>query len=260
VRITIAQLAKVEILQDLAAGTDLDDSGLAELLLHPHRVAGSERPALIVGDYEFTPNLDDLAVLERLGTIACRLRAPVVSAAGPAILGVDSFPQVAGIRNFAEVFARHSYEPWLLLRRTAAAHWIALALPRLLCRLPYGKATSPAETFDFEERPGTEHEKLLWGNPAFGVAAALAAMFEDDGWEMDPASAIPRLTDLPLYGYELDGETVTKPCAEALLSETTVQALAAQGLLPLVSYRDADIVALPSLQAIAEPRTALRFS
>jgi predicted component of type VI protein secretion system len=91
------------------------------------------------------------------------------------------------------------------------------------------------------------------------VAAAVAALFAADGWAMNPGAAVPRLTRLPLYGYELDGEAVTKPCAEALLSETTVQALTAEGLLPLVSYRDADIVALPSLQTIADPRAPLRF-
>jgi type VI secretion system protein ImpC len=175
------------------------------------------------------------------------------------MLGLDSFPQIAGIRNIDDVFNKRSYEPWFVLRRTPAAHWIALALPRLLVRLPFGSDTCAAETFDFEESPGRDHHRLLWGNPAYGVAAALAAMFASEGWEMNPAVAMPRLTGLPLYGYELDGETVTKPCAEALLSETTVQALEAAGLLPLVSYRDSDIVALPCLQTIAEPRAPLRF-
>ena len=46
------------------------------------------------------------------------------------------------------------------------------------CVLPYGKKTSPLESFDFEEFPDTPvHEDYLWGNPAFAVALLLAQSF-----------------------------------------------------------------------------------
>jgi predicted component of type VI protein secretion system len=52
---------------------------------------------------------------------------------------------------------------------------------------------------------------------------------------------------------------MTKPCTEVLLSERVVTALVEAGLVPLVSYRDTDTVALPCLQSLAEPRSRLRW-
>jgi len=76
---------------------------------------------------------------------------------------------------------------------------------------------------------------------------------------MNPAEAVPRLDGLPLYVYKEDGEDVTLPCAEALLGERMVETFMDAGVLPLVSYRDADIVSFPSLQLLAQPRAPIRL-
>jgi len=40
-------------------------------------------------------------------------------------------------------------------------------------RLPYGKETKQVEGFGFEEHvDGSDHNKYLWGNSAFALAAA----------------------------------------------------------------------------------------
>jgi len=43
------------------------------------------------------------------------------------------------------------------------------------------------------------------------------------------------------------------------LSERIVTALEEAGLVPLVSYRDTDMVALPCIQSLGEPRSRLRW-
>jgi type VI secretion system protein ImpC len=141
------------------------------------------------------------------------------------------------------------------------AHWLTLALPRFLLRLPYGTATAPTETFVFEELlNGGDHEQLLWGNPAFVVAAVIAETFAAEGWALDLSQRVHRVERLPLYIYQEAGIARTKPCAEVLLSERGVEALAEAGLVPLVSYRDTDMVALPCIQALAAPRVPLQWN
>ncbi len=50
---------------------------------------------------------------------------------------------------------------WAELRHLPEAGAVGLALPRFLLRLPYGKKTSPLESFDFEEFPDTAYPRRL---------------------------------------------------------------------------------------------------
>ncbi len=260
-KVRIVQLTKDELLQDLISSADFEDSGLARLLVAPAEVAGGEAPALMIGLYDFSHDIEDLAVLERMGNIGRRLKAPFVAAASPAMLGVRSYSDMSRPRDLEERFKQSDYKPWHVLRRSPAGRWLALALPRLLTRLPYGAETYRAESFGFEERIGAhDHEKLLWGNPAFAVAAVIAGAFADAGWSLDLTHGVARLEGLPLYFYELDGESVAKPCAEVLFNEQTLEVLEQGGLLPLVSYREQDTVRLPCMQSIAEPRAPLAWN
>ncbi len=258
--VRIVQVRKDELLADVTSGRSLQTSGLAGLLLDPMSVPGTARFSLLVGGYEFSHDLEDLAVLERLGNIGACLKAPFVAGASAKLFGCRSFPELPEAAEMERLLDGEDYRPWRLLRQTRPARWVALAAPRLLCRLPYGPQTDPAESFAFEEwRPDQDHEQYLWGNPAFAIAAIFAGAFAEAGWQMDPARSVARLEGLPLHVYRGDGEGFTTPCAEILMGEQTVEALMDAGVLPLVSYRDADIVSFPSLQTLAHPRAPLRL-
>jgi len=258
--VRVVHITKEELLGDVMSGKSLKDSELARLLLEPTSIPGSEQFSLIVGAYEFSHDLEDLAILERLGNICASLKAPMISAAAPQLFGRPTFEELPPARDIEKLFDGKDFQSWQLLRQTAPARWLALAMPRLLCRLPYGARTQPAESFLFEEQMQGVHGRLVWSNPAFAVAVVFAQAFAADGWQFDPAASVTRLEGLPLYNYEADGEMATKPCAEVLLGEQTVEAIMNGGLLPLVSYCDADIVGFPSLQTFANSRTPLRVT
>lgn len=259
-KVRIVHLTREELLGDVMAGGSLENSELARLLIEPASIPGSEHFSLLVGAYEFSHDLEDMAVLERLGNVCARLKAPMISAAGPRLLGGTTFEELPPAQDLARVFESKALQPWQMLRRTPAARWVALAAPRILCRLPFGARTQPAETFRFEEKVDGDHAKLAWGNPAFAVAALFAQGFAAEGWDANPAAAVARLEGLPLYQYRVAGELVTEPCAEVLMGEQTVQAFMNGGLLPIVSYRDADMIGFPSLQTFSDPRTPLQLS
>jgi type VI secretion system protein ImpC len=126
-----------------------------------------------------------------------------------------------------------------------------------LLRLPYGKKTSALESFDFEEFQGTPvHEDYLWGNPGFAVALLLAQSFSEAGWEMRQG-AMREISGLPLHVYQNDGASRAKPCAEVLLTEDGAERLLEEGLIPLVSVKDRDVVRVIRLQSIADPLRGL---
>jgi type VI secretion system protein ImpC len=133
------------------------------------------------------------------------------------------------------------------------ANWLGLALPRFLLRLPYGKQTESTETFAFEEfLAAPRHEDYLWGNPALACAYLLGEAFSESGWNLRPGE-INEINGLPAHVYRADGESVLKPCAEALLTEDAAEAILDQGLMPLLSMKGSDSVRSVRFQSIAEP-------
>jgi type VI secretion system protein ImpC len=134
---------------------------------------------------------------------------------------------------------------------------VGLALPRFILRLPYGKKTSPLESFEFEEFTGEPaHEDYLWGSGVFAVALLLGQSFSEAGWEMRPGQ-FAEIEKLPLHVYGGDSGSQVKPCAEVVLTEDAVERMVEEGLIPLVSFKGRDVVRVARFQSIAEPAQAL---
>jgi type VI secretion system protein ImpC len=143
------------------------------------------------------------------------------------------------------------------LRRSPEAAYVGLALPRFLLRLPYGREGERLEAFEFEELPdGGSHDAYLWGNPAFGCAYLLGRAFSEHGWGFRPG-AVQEIDDLPIYVFKDDGERRVKPCAEVLLTLRGAELILDRGLMPLLSFRDRDVVRLARFQSIRDPLTPL---
>jgi type VI secretion system protein ImpC len=183
----------------------------------------------IAGLWNFAPS--DEPVLTRLAALARNARAPLIAGLAPNVVGLE------------RVFDG--------LRRTPDAAWLGLALPRFLLRLPYGAATDEIESFSFEEMPSPpEHERYLWGHPAFACACLLGEAFSRWGWNMRPGM-VDTIDGLPAHVYRSDGAPELKPCAEVLLTEDAAEALLDRGFIPLVSIRDSDRVRVLRMQSLA---------
>lgn len=215
-RIHIAQFSKQELASDLLEASDLKATR-TYALLH-----GREWKS-VFGLYSFGSDAADIELLGRIALLAASAKVVFV-AEGSVDMG----------------------NHWDELRSIPEAGHIGLALPRLLLRLPYGPRTSPIEAFEFEEMPGApEHASYLWGSPAFACLAILARgeVREDQEDELD-------LCNLPLHSYQEDGDWKTTPCAEVLMTQAQVEALMDLGLMPMISFRDADRVRLAGFRAI----------
>jgi type VI secretion system protein ImpC len=142
------------------------------------------------------------------------------------------------------------------------ARYVAIGMPRVLVRTPYGAGGETAETFGFEELPRTRdggateerrarHEAYLWGNPAWTMAEVLAALFVQDGWTMD-AGATAEVIGLPVHSFadaSEGNETRVTPCAEAWVTERGAEAMRGAGGTPLISVKGRDGVRIPGIIA-----------
>jgi len=215
-------------------------------------------PALIVLDMEIKPDPNSIALLATFGAMAESLDATVLAAAAPGLIGAAGVDELADPAQWAGEDAVNPL--WQELRKAPFAERIALLLPRLLARLPYGNATDPVSTFDFEELDqGTAADTLSLPscNPVHHIAALLIDRFLNDGWSMDPTGAAP-IEDLPVFSYKVEGEARLQPATEVLMSEATLNAALARGASPLAGYRNQDQARLIRLQSIAAPLRPLR--
>jgi len=176
--------------------------------------------------------------------------APWMAAADPRMAGAATFAD----NGDADEWDQSSVPGWDELRHGRNAHYLCLALPRFLIRLPYG-SENPVESMSFEEIGGdaSSHDSFLWGNPAL-LCGLVASTPVERG---RPAPSEGTIGGLPLHLATIDGNAEALPCAEALLSQRTVMHLLGRGLTPLVSQRDGDAVRISRLQSIADPPALL---
>ena len=257
-KLFLLDISKHELAEHIAAAKgDLENSGLYKRLVDDGAgTLGGEAWSLIIGDYDFSANADDLALLGALGAIASQAGGPFLAAAQPSIIGCRSLAQSPDMKDWHRE-DDEAVACWQALRQSDIAPWIGLALPRFLLRLPYGKHAEPVEQLDFEElKPGHDHEAYLWGNPAFACALLLGMAFEARGGSMAPGDVL-EIDDLPFHVYEENGEKTAKACAEIYLTERAAEAMLNMGLMPLVSYRNRNAARVLRFQSIAEPAGAL---
>jgi type VI secretion system protein ImpC len=257
-QIFLLDISKEELAADLSATSDLAATGLYRLLVESTvGTPGAEPWALLAGDYTFGPEPEDAQLLGRLAKLASAAGAPFVAAASPRVVGCASLASAPHPRDWHLELQPEEQAAWTALRALPEASSIGLALPRFLLRLPYGAKTDSVESFAFEEMtPESGHEDYLWGNPAFAVALLLAQAFSEAGWDMRPGSHA-EIDRLPLHVYEQEGESVLKPCAEALLTEDAAEQILDHGLMPLVSLKGQDVARLVRFQSIARPPRVL---
>ena len=247
-RLYLIDISREELVSDLSE--DLRQSGLYRLFVEKGiQTPGANPWSLMLGNYRFGAGGQDLEDLSGLAAIARAAGAAFVAEAGSTLLGCKSLADTPHPRDWKSTAVSQS---WAKLRSLPEAASLALALPRFLLRLPYGRKTSPLESVEFEEFPETPvHEDYLWGNPALAVGLLLGQTFSEAGWEMLPGSVV-QLDKLPLHICGAPADSECKPCAEVLLTDEAVERILDQGLIPLIAYRGRDSIRVGRFQSVAD--------
>jgi len=238
-KLFILDISKSELQQDLAVD-DLSTSSLYKLFCDP---AEGDLPfSVLLGNYSFSDNIEDALSLANIGRIAQQANAPFIAAAHEKLAGCESFSKTTDYEDWQYNSNEGAMKAWELLRQSPASAYIALALPRFLLRLPYGEKSKPIDAFKFEEMTAdNNHADYLWGNAAFIKAECLAQSFNKNGWNMQPGEVF-QTDNLPVHYFNDDGETLSKPIAEIMLTEKGGEILNRQGLIALWSVRNMDCV------------------
>ena len=243
VKVEMVNISKEDLLMDFEDSPEIPKSGLYRLVYSAEFGQFGGKPyGLLVGNYDFGPGPQDIALLQNCAAVAAMAHAPFISSAGPQFFGLDSYTDLANMKDLKATFEGPQYTKWQAFRESEDARYVGLAMPRFLLRLPYGQNTRPVKAFNYDESVIGKHQKYLWGNSAFAFATRVADSFAQYRWcpNIIGPQAGGTVEDLPLHQYEAMGEIQTKIPTEVLLTERREYELSEEGFIGLTFRKDSD--------------------
>src|ERR1700737_3012476 len=182
-KIKVLNCSKKDLLRDLQRAPEFDQSALFKKVYEEEfGIFGGAPFAAMSGDYEFGRTPEDMELIEKVSVVAAAAHAPFLSAASPEMFNMESYTTLGEPRDMSKVFDNTYYAKWKSFRMSEDSRYVGLTVPRILMRLPYGKANKQIEAFAYEEGvDGTDHGKYLWGNAAFALGARLTNAFSKYG-------------------------------------------------------------------------------
>jgi type VI secretion system protein ImpC len=202
---------------------------------------------LLVGDYEFDQQPEDINLLRWIAKVAALSHVPFVAAASPRLFNLQSYTDLKGSQDLTCLFEGDEYVEWNKFRESDDACYIGLTLPRILARLPYGENFKPVYEFNFEQFvEGKDQDKYLWMNAAWAYAARITDAYAKYGWfericGLDGCGEVEGLP-VPLFPTD-EGRTPKALSVEIAIDDSRQKELSDLGFLPLVFCRDKDAIA-----------------
>jgi type VI secretion system protein ImpC len=258
-KIKVLNVSKRDLLKDLQRAPEFDQSALFKKVYEEEfGVFGGAPFAALLGDYEFGRGPEDIELLERVSQVAAAAHAPFMSSANSELLNLSSYTQLGAPRDIAKIFDSTEYAKWKSFRQSDDSRYVALTLPHILMRLPYGKDTKQIDAFDYEEAvDGSDHSKYLWSNAAYGLGARLTNSFAKYGWcaSIRGVEGGGLVDGLPAHTFRTDeGDVALKCPTEVAITDRREKELADQGLVPLVHCKGTDYAAFFSVQTCNKPK------
>lgn len=256
-RVLPANMAEVG--KDLAQAVEFDQSQLFKKLYEEeYGTFGGLPYSMIVVDHEFTPSNQDMALLENLASVAAAAHAPLISAAGARMFGMNSFTSLGNPRDMAKVFEATDYVKWRSFRDTEDSRYVTLTLPRILLRLPYGPEGRPVEELNYVEGiDGKDHDKYLWGNAAWALAQRVTNAFALYGWTaaIRGVEGGGLVEGLPAFTFRSDEGDIALQCpTEIAITDRREKELSDLGFISLIHCKGTDKAAFFGGQTVNQPK------
>ena len=218
---------------------------------------GGEPFGAIVGDYHFDQSPPDVELLGEMAKIAASAHAPFITGAGPSLMQMESWQELANPRDLTKIFSTPEYAGWRSLRESDDSKYLGMCMPRFLARTPYGAKTNPVEEFDFEEdTAGADHSKYAWANAAYAMATNINRSYKQYGWgsRIRGIESGGAVEGLPLHTFPTDDGGVDQKCpTEIAISDRREAELSKAGLLSLIHRKNSDFAAFIGSQSLNKP-------
>jgi type VI secretion system protein ImpC len=262
-KIRVMNVSKKDLQKDFEAAPEFDRSALFKKVYEEeYGTFGGAPYGLLVGDYDFSASPTDAALLTSLAHVAAAAHAPFISAASPELFDQQAFTTLGVPGDLAKIFEGSQFIPWNEFRKKEDSRYVALTLPRVLMRLPYGgKNGTPVEGFQYEEdigvklvdvkengkpvmeggkpkfeKVGSKHENFLWGNSAYALGVRITEAFARYKWcaAIRGVEGGGLVSDLPVITFKAeDGDLAVKCPTEVTITDRRENELSELGFLAL---------------------------
>jgi len=258
-KIRVLNVSKRDLFKDLERAAEFDQSALFKKVYEEeYGQLGGEPYGMLVGDYEFGRNAEDISLLKMISGVAASAHAPFVSAANPKLFGIERFTELSAPRDLAKIFQSVEYAAWKSFRESEDSRFTALTMPHVLGRLPYGEKFKRVDAFNFEEFvDGKDHDKYLWMNAAWAYAARITDAVGKYGW-MARTRGVEgggKVEGLPVHTFPTDDGDVAMKCpTEIAISDRREFELSNLGFLPLLHSKNRDFAVFMGAQSCQKPK------
>ena len=260
VKVLNASKSELQAMMRRYPGAKWDKSPLHDMVYEQNLGTLGGKPfGCLIGDYYFDQSSGDVNLLTSISKVAESALAPFISAASPTLLGLDTWNEVATPPDLSEIFETPEYAQWNSLRDSENARFLALTLPRVLAREPYGQnSNSVVEEFAFEEETdGHGGEMYSWMNAAHAMAANINRAFKEHGWtvKIRGVQSGGEVPNLPTHVFDTgDGSKDMKCPTEVSITDRREGELSKAGLIGLIHRQHTDKAAFIGAQSLYRPK------
>jgi type VI secretion system protein ImpC len=265
-KLRMLNISKRDLNRDLTRAIEFDQSQIFKKIYeNEFGTPGGEPYGALIGDYEWTNHPDDLETLRLMSNVAAGAFAPFITAAGAGMFGFDSWTELSKPRDLAKIFDTVEFAKWRAFRDSEDSRFVNLVMPRVITRLPYGKATKPLDEFDYEEAPvdargkalALDHDSYCWSNAAYVMGARLTDAFARTGFctAIRGAEGGGKVENLPSHVFTSDDGDLDAKCpTEIGITDRRELELSNQGFVPLCHYKNTDYAVFFGAQTAQRPK------
>lgn len=263
VKIRVLTVSQKELARDLDRAIEFDQSNIfRKIYENEFGTPGGEPYGVLLGDYEFTHDPQDVRLLVQMSGVAAAAFCPFIAAAGPGLFGIERFADLERPLNLPRTFEQLEYLKWRALRESEDARFLGLTVPRVLMRLPYEDDGAHCHQFMFrEDVAGPGDGRHLWGNAAFAFGGVLIRTFAREGWLASIRGVKPGreegglVTALPVPSLATDKPGVAlKPATDVMITDVQEQELSELGVIPLCPCPDTPWAAFYTTHSVQKPK------
>ncbi len=226
-KLKVLNASEDELYKDLTEAIDFDQSHLFKMIYEEtYGTQGGYPYSCLLHDYYYGRDARSMALAGKMTEVAAAAHAPLLTAAAPGLLDLESFKDLSAPRDLSKIFESAEHIAWRSLREREDSRYLTMCLPRILMRAPY--AGADVESFAYEEK--------LAGVPTYALGARITAAFALYGWTaairgMEGGGLVE---DLPLHNYvRASGDVVTKIPTETAITDRREKELSDLGFISL---------------------------
>ena len=260
-KIRLLNASKADLVKDIESAVEFDQSALfKQIYEEEYGTYGGSPFSVLIGDYAFGRDPQDMATLTGISGVAAAAHAPFIAAASPELFDWSSFTELNRPRDLAKTFETAELIKWRSFRDSEDSRYVTLTLPRVMMRYPYGPKTKPVDGLDYTEQlsgKDSDHENYLWGNPAYALGARITDAFAKYRWcaAIRGAEGGGLVADLPIYTFKTDNGDITFKCpTETSITDRREKELNDLGFLALCHCKGTDYATFFGGQTTNKPK------